>query len=33
MEEHKMPLPNYELMYGSMSEEDPEKMEEWFKSI
>jgi len=33
MEEHKMPLSNYELMHGSMSEEDRDKMEEWFKSL
>tara|TARA_B110000305_G_scaffold119069_1_gene133723 strand:- start:513 stop:614 length:102 start_codon:yes stop_codon:yes gene_type:complete len=33
MEEHKVPIPNYELMYRLISEEDPEKTEEWFKSL
>ena len=33
MEEHKMPLSNYGLMHGYISEEDREKLEGWFKSV
>ena len=33
IEEHEMPLSNYGLMHGDMSEEDREKLGDWFKSI
>lgn len=33
MEENEMPLSNYELMHGAMSDEDREKLEEWFRSL
>ena len=33
IEEHEMPLSNYGLMHGDMSEEDRKKLGDWFKSI
>jgi len=33
MEEHEMPLSGYGIMHGDMTEEDREKLEDWFKSI